>query len=114
MHPSLISEQRVTAVYAFVDPAGRTSKQPAKAAVPTGLTPAAGAVGAGGVRALWRLSDMLARPEEFRRVLSREVLSGKQVAMGGVVMLEAPVDATHLQVRAALFLLDSASPIMHV
>lgn len=48
---------------------------------------------------LWRLPDILARPDEFRRVLSREVLSGKQVVMAGVVMLEAPVDAVHLQVR---------------
>lgn len=41
---------------------------------------------------------MLRRPDEFRRVLSREVMSGKQVVMFGVVMLEAPVDTGHLQV----------------
>jgi hypothetical protein len=45
---------------------------------------------------------MLARPDEFRRMLSREVLSGKQVVMAGVVMLEAPVDAVCLQVRTSL------------
>jgi hypothetical protein len=77
-------------------PAGKQQPKPA------GLTAAAAGAntsalsGAGG---FWRLSDILARPDEFRRVLSREVLSGKQVVMAGVVMLEAPVDAVRLQVR---------------
>lgn len=44
---------------------------------------------------------MLARPDEFRKVLTREVLSGKQAVMAGVVMLEAPVDAANLQVKGA-------------
>lgn len=58
-------------------------------------------VAAGLVRpgVLWRLADILARPDEFCRVLRREVLSGKVVVMSAVVMLEAPVDAAHLQVR---------------
>jgi len=57
-----------------------------------------GVAGSGSSGVLWRLRDILARPDEFRRVLSREVLSGKQVVMAGVVMLEAPADAVHLQV----------------
>lgn len=78
------------------NPAGKQQPKPAgPTAAALGATTSALA-GAGG---LWRLSDILARPDEFRRVLSREVLSGKQVVMAGVVMLEAPVDAAHLQVR---------------
>jgi hypothetical protein len=60
----------------------------------------AGPAAAGG---LWTLAAMQAHPDEFKRVLAREVLSGKQVVLAGVVMLEAPVDAAHLQDYAARF-----------
>jgi hypothetical protein len=68
-----------------------------------GLTAAGAAAGpssqasAGGV--LWTLSDVVSRPDEFRKLFTREVLSGKQAMLAGVVMLEAPVDAAHPQVR---------------
>jgi hypothetical protein len=68
---------------------------------PSAAAPVASTAGQGqGAGALWRLPDILARPDEFRRVLSREVMSGKQVVMAGVVMLEAPVDAVRLQVSS--------------
>lgn len=78
--------------------AAMQTKSVAPPAVSSSNSVQAAAAG-GSAGGLWRLSDMLARPDEFRRVLSREVLSGKQVLMAGVVMLEAPVDATHLQVH---------------
>lgn len=94
---------RSTAVMWIHNPCERhvlpAGKPLSKATGPTASAPAGGPAGQGqGTGALWRLQDILARPEEFRRVLSREVLSGKLVVMAGVVMLEAPVDAVRLQV----------------
>lgn len=80
-------------------PAGKPLSKPTN---PTASAPAGGPAGQGqGAGARWRLPDILARPDEFRRVLGREVLSGKQVVMAGVVMLEAPVDAVRLQVSSS-------------
>jgi hypothetical protein len=45
------------------------------------------------------LADMRSRPEEWRRVLQRGILANKVVEMQGVVMLEMPLDAKHLEVR---------------
>jgi hypothetical protein len=53
-------------------------------------------------------------------MLSREVMSSKQVVMFGVVMLEAPVDTGHLQVcnagtgwtSAVLFTMVQAAAVL--
>lgn len=86
------------AIHIAGKPTAGTKQQQSKAAGPSPAAAGAGTAGPAGAGGLWRLSDILARPDEFRRVLSREVLSGKQLVMAGVVMLEAPVDALHLQV----------------
>jgi hypothetical protein len=54
---------------------------------------------AAGADSLWTLADVTARPEEFRKVLSRAVLAGKCVELRAVLMLEAPADAAHMTVR---------------
>lgn len=45
---------------------------------------------------------MTARPDEFRKALSRAVLAHKCVELRAVLMLEAPADAAHLTVRKQL------------
>jgi hypothetical protein len=86
------------AIHIAGKPTAATKQQQPKAAGPSPAAAGASTTGPAGAGGLWRLSDIQARPDEFRRVLSREVLSGKQLVMAGVVMLEAPVDALHLQV----------------
>lgn len=95
-------EGLASAVPAGKPSAGTKQTQPKHAGPSAAAAAAAGSTaGQLGGRPLWRLSDILGRPDEFRRVLSREIMSGKQVVKFGVVMLEAPVDAGHLQVRIA-------------
>jgi hypothetical protein len=47
---------------------------------------------------VWQLTNILEHPEEFRKVLTRAVLGGKNLEMSAVVLLDAPRDAQHLQV----------------
>jgi hypothetical protein len=44
------------------------------------------------------LADITAKPEEFRKALSRGVLAGKCVELRAVLMVEAPADAAYMTV----------------
>jgi hypothetical protein len=50
---------------------------------------------------LWTPSDIVARPEEWRRTLASGMLSGRGVELRAVLMLDAPPDAQHIEVRSS-------------
>ncbi|WIA30633.1 hypothetical protein OEZ86_000711 [Tetradesmus obliquus] len=86
--------------------AGSTAAAAAAAAgmPPAGSAGGLGAAAAGGADGgLWTLADMTARPDEFRKALSRAVLAHKCVELRAVLMLEAPADAAHLTERKLRF-----------
>eukprot|EP00775_Hariotina_reticulata_P008243 gene8243-8433_t len=58
---------------------------------------------AAGIPGFWQLTNILEHPEEFKKVVSRAVLGGKNLEVSAVVLLDAPRDTQHLQERCLRF-----------